>query len=262
MWKIGELKVRFLSLSSLQTSRGGFLLAESALFTLSSLLFAADSGALRFAIAFFPSLYASLTFVFRSFYPSFSLQAGVLRRLRRLSTRCPELSSNILVLLLDSVEEPDASTVGTGAKVLSPVDADSGGGSQASALRQQENFSKEHAAVALVAAKKRSVSTRTSSSLEHRAINERLPRNEESSAKVFHHLPSAGRVSNCAARWPVFASTFRRTPNLEGVAADYRSWRIESSPSAHSSEISASNGLWNGSKASFSIPRWSSTTRG
>ena len=58
MSKIGEPKVRFLSLSSLQTSRGGFLLAESALFTLSSLLFAADSGALRFAIAFFPSLYA------------------------------------------------------------------------------------------------------------------------------------------------------------------------------------------------------------
>ena len=51
-------KVRFLSLSSLQTSRGGLLLAESALFTFLSLLFAADSGARQRAIAFFSSLYA------------------------------------------------------------------------------------------------------------------------------------------------------------------------------------------------------------
>ena len=92
---------------------------------------------------------------FSFFFPSFSLQAGVLRLLRRLSTRRPPLSDNILVLLLDPAEEPDASTVGTGAKVLSPFDADSGGGSQASALRQQENFAEEHAAVALVAAKKK-----------------------------------------------------------------------------------------------------------
>src|SRR6202020_2530940 len=114
MLKIGEPKVRFLSLSSLQTSRGGFLLAESALFTLSSLLFAADSGVFRFAIAYFPSLYAFCHLADLRFYPTFSLQAGVLRRLRRLSTRRPELPSNILVLLLDSVEEPDASTVGSG----------------------------------------------------------------------------------------------------------------------------------------------------
>ena len=76
---------------------------------------------------------------------------------------------------------------------------------------------------------------------------------------TFHQQDGSPTVQRAG---PVFASTFRRTPNLEGVAADYRSWRIESSPSAHSSEISASNGLWNGSKASFSIPRWSSTTRG
>ena len=44
MSKIGEPKVRFLSLSSLQTTRSGLLLAESALFTLPSLLFAADEG--------------------------------------------------------------------------------------------------------------------------------------------------------------------------------------------------------------------------
>ena len=53
MSKIGEPKVRFLSLSSLQTSRSGVLLAESALFTLPSLLFAVDEGALHCAIAFF-----------------------------------------------------------------------------------------------------------------------------------------------------------------------------------------------------------------
>ena len=70
MSKIGEPKVRFLSLSSLQTIRGGFLLAESALFTLLSLLFAADSGTRRVAIAFFflsTRFATSLTFVFRSF---------------------------------------------------------------------------------------------------------------------------------------------------------------------------------------------------
>jgi hypothetical protein len=75
MSKIREPKVRFLSLSSLQTSRGGFLLAESALFTLSFLLFAADSGTLPRAIAFFSSLYAfchlsDLRFSF--FSPAFS----------------------------------------------------------------------------------------------------------------------------------------------------------------------------------------------
>jgi hypothetical protein len=53
MSKIGEPKVRFLFLSSLQTNRGGFLLAESALFTLFSLLIVADSGERRGAIAFF-----------------------------------------------------------------------------------------------------------------------------------------------------------------------------------------------------------------
>ena len=228
----------------------------------------------------------SLTFVFRSFYPSFSLQAGVLRRLRRLSTRRPELSSNILVLLLDSVEEPDASTVGTGAKVRSPVDADSGGASQASALRQQENFSKEHAAVALVVAKKRSVSTRTSSSLEHRAINERLPRNEESSAKVFHHLPSAGRVSNCAARWPRLRQHLSKNAEPRGrsgrlsqlenrefslgslVGDIGKQWTLEwqqgvvlnSTMELNDQRlISASNRRWNGNSSSLSRPQQSPT---
>ena len=74
MSKIGEPKVLFLSLSSLQTRRSGFLLAESALFTLSSLLFVADSGTLEFAIAFFLLSYAfchlaDLRFSF--FFPQF-----------------------------------------------------------------------------------------------------------------------------------------------------------------------------------------------
>src|ERR1700684_165508 len=89
MSKIGEPKVRFLSLSSLQTSRGGLLLAESALFTLLYMLFAADSGARQRAIAFFSSLYAfchlaDLRFLFS--FPSFSHQARVLRPRQSLST--------------------------------------------------------------------------------------------------------------------------------------------------------------------------------
>jgi hypothetical protein len=56
MSKIGEPKVRFLSLSSLQTNRGGFLLAESALFTLPLLLFAADEGVIPARHCFFFSL--------------------------------------------------------------------------------------------------------------------------------------------------------------------------------------------------------------
>src|ERR1700727_1562104 len=70
MSKIGEPKVSFLSLSSLQTSRGGLLLAESALFTLLSLLFAADSGHASAPLLFFllsTRFATSLTFVFRSF---------------------------------------------------------------------------------------------------------------------------------------------------------------------------------------------------
>src|SRR6202020_3037424 len=102
MSKIGEPKVRFLSLSSLQTSRGGFLPAESALFTLFSLLIVADSGARRGAIAFFSSLYAfchlaDLRFSF--FFLSFSHHARVLRPQQGLSADVDPLSSNILALL-------------------------------------------------------------------------------------------------------------------------------------------------------------------
>src|SRR5580658_6794882 len=85
---IKEAKVRFLSLSSLQTSRGGFLLAESALFTLSSLLFVADSGTRQRAIAFFSSLYAFCHLAdlhFSFVFLSLSHQARVLRPQQSLS---------------------------------------------------------------------------------------------------------------------------------------------------------------------------------
>src|SRR3984893_565531 len=125
MSKLKEPKVRFLSLSSLQTSRGGLLLAESALFTLLYMLIVADSGAHQRAIAFFSSLYAfchlaDLRFSF--FFHSFSHQARVLRPRKSLSptlTRRLPLSSNILVLLLDRTVEPDADAVDAQAEFLS-----------------------------------------------------------------------------------------------------------------------------------------------
>jgi hypothetical protein len=77
------------------------------LFTLSSLLFAADSGTLEFAFAFFLLPYAfchlaDLRFSF--FFFSFSRQARVLRLLRSISRRRLPLSGNILALLLDPTE--------------------------------------------------------------------------------------------------------------------------------------------------------------
>src|ERR1700735_4908950 len=106
MSEIKEAKVRFLSLSSLQTHRNGFLLAESALFTLPSLLNVADLGALKCAIAFFSSLcafchLADLRFSF--FFPAFLMRRaffGPGRAFPWTSTRRPPLSSNIPALLL------------------------------------------------------------------------------------------------------------------------------------------------------------------
>ena len=93
----------------------------------------------------------SLTFVSRSFSSAFKANA----RSPASSEHLPPLSANILAVLLDPAEETDAHAIGTQAEVLS-IDGDSGGGFQSS-LRQQENGAEEHAAVALVAAKKRSV---------------------------------------------------------------------------------------------------------
>src|ERR1700735_1833510 len=88
MSKIGEPKVRFLSLSSLQTSRGGLLLAESALFTLPSLLFAPYEGGTQVRHCFFFSLYAfcHLTFVFRSFSSA--------SRIKREFSSLPQMSTH------------------------------------------------------------------------------------------------------------------------------------------------------------------------
>ena len=101
MSKIGEPKVRFLFLSSLQTSRGGFLLAESSLFTLPSLLFAAGEGAIPGRHCFFfLSMRCATELTFFSFYlPSFSHQARVLRApqshgLQRVARRSPATSSS------------------------------------------------------------------------------------------------------------------------------------------------------------------------
>src|ERR1700684_1505425 len=76
MSNFGEPKVRFLSLSSLQTSRGGFLLAESALFTLPSLLNVAEWGTFPLSIAFFSSLYAFCRLADLRFSPSSRPQAA------------------------------------------------------------------------------------------------------------------------------------------------------------------------------------------
>jgi hypothetical protein len=94
MSKIGEPKVRFLSLSSLQTSRSGVLLAESALFTLPLLLFAADKGSIPARHCFFFSLcaFCHLADLFRSFSPAFLIKrafSGPGRTFPRTSTRRP-----------------------------------------------------------------------------------------------------------------------------------------------------------------------------
>jgi hypothetical protein len=100
MSKIGEPKVRFLSLSSLQTSRGGFLVAQRTLFTLPSLLFAAGEGAIPARYCFFLlSTCCAMELTFFSFYfPSFSHQARALRArqshgLQRVARPSPARSS-------------------------------------------------------------------------------------------------------------------------------------------------------------------------
>src|ERR1700690_3174671 len=111
MSKIGEPKVRFLSLSSLQTSRSGLLLAESALFTLASLLFAADEGGIPARHCFFFSLcaFCHLADLFRSFSPAFLIKrafSGPGRAFPRTSTRRPPLSSNVEARRVDSLPRP------------------------------------------------------------------------------------------------------------------------------------------------------------
>jgi hypothetical protein len=123
MSKKGEPKVRFLSLSSLKTSRGGLLFAESALFTLFSLLIVADSGARRGAIAFFllsTRFATSLTFVFHSFSSASGIKrefSDPRRAFPQTPTRRPPLSSNISSI---PRRNQTANTFGTRAKAFSP----------------------------------------------------------------------------------------------------------------------------------------------
>jgi hypothetical protein len=200
MSKIGEPKVRFLSLSSLQTSRGGLLLAESALFTLLSLLFAADSGARQRAIAFFSSLYAFCHFADLrfSFFPQLLASSAASRAFPQTSTHSPATSSPC-----SSTRAPSALE----RKISLRRRGDSGSGSQASTLRQQGTFAEEHATVALVAAKKKcSASSSISSSFERRTLSEQPPRNEVSSAEYSSLLP----------RWPRLATIFLRGRHRQG----------------------------------------------
>ena len=211
MSKIGEPKVRFLSLSHSKRV-GRLLLAESALFTLLSLLFAADSGTRQRAIAFFllsTRFATSLTFVFSFFFLSFSHQARVLRPQQSLSADADPLSSNILALLLD------ASTVGTRAEDLSPST-----GIPAAVLKQALYDSKgtsPRSTRPLPSSRRQRKSapspTRTSSSLERRALSERPPRNGESVSITFHQLTSAGRVFKFASA--LAPSCHHLSPDLE-----------------------------------------------
>src|SRR5580658_392190 len=147
MSEIKEAKVRFLSLSSLQTSRGGLLLAESALFTLPSLLFAADSGERQGAIAFFSSLYAFCHLADLRFFVLFpqllasSAFSGASRAFPQTSTHSPATSSPC-----SSTQAPSA--------LERKIFLRRRGFRLASTLRHQGDFAEEHAAVALVAAKK------------------------------------------------------------------------------------------------------------
>src|ERR1700684_495502 len=145
MSKIGEPKVRFLSLSSLQTSRGGLLLAESALFTLLSPLIVADSGARRSTIAFFSSLYAFCHLAdlrFRSLSPAPRIKrelSGASKAFPQTPTHSPATSSPCSLTRAPSALERR-------------ISLRRGTGSQASTLRQQGYFAEEHAFVALTAA--------------------------------------------------------------------------------------------------------------
>ena len=205
------------------------LLAESALFTLLSLLFAADSGARRARHCFFSSLYAfchlaDLRFSF--FFLSFSHQARVLRPQQSLSADADPLSSNILALLLD------ASTVGTRAEDLSPST-----GIPAAVLKQALYDSKgtsPRSTRPLPSSWQERLrlrqGRRQASSVEYspngcHATKRVLCRDAPSVSITFHQLTSAGRVSSSRPRWPRLATIFLRiSKNAEhrGVEAGYR----------------------------------------
>ena len=113
MSKIEEPKVRFLSFSLIQTTSSGFLLAESALFTLPWLLFAADGGGLRRSIPFF---FLSTRFVstlnrFRSLSPAFLSKrafSGSRGTPNVEGGAAESIAGNVLVLLLFAWSPPSS----------------------------------------------------------------------------------------------------------------------------------------------------------
>ena len=172
------------------------------MFTLASLLFAADEGGIPARHCFFFSLcaFCHRADLFRSFSPSFLIKRAFSapgRAFPRTSTRRPPLSSSVLVLLLDP-RKNQTSSVHTQAKgLLCSTEI------PAAVLKQVLYDSKRtspRSTRPLPSSRRR---RRTPSSLERRALNERLPRNEESllprCSITIHQLPSAGRVSKCAA---------------------------------------------------------------
>ena len=113
MSKIGEPKVRFLSLSLIQTTSSGFLLAESALFTLPWLLFAADGGGLRRSIPFFflSTRFASMLNRFRSLSPAFLIKrafSGSRGTPNVEGGAAESIAGNVLVLLLFAWSSPSS----------------------------------------------------------------------------------------------------------------------------------------------------------
>ena len=150
---------------------------------------------------FYLTLFATaLTFVFCSFFLSFSHQARVLWSKQSLSTdfkptRRPPLSRNILVLLLEATEQPDAHRRHSSEVPLRLTEIPA---VVSSKLYDSKNIAEERAVIALVAA-------------------------------MFHHLPwlSVSDLESPSSRprgppSPASFSGLRRTPNLAGVAADYR----------------------------------------
>jgi hypothetical protein len=161
MSKIGEPEVRFLSPSLLQTSRGGLLLAESVLFTLPSLLFVADLGHSSAPLLFFllsARFATSLTFVFCLFpqlltsCASSPASAEPFHGRQRVACCSPATSS---------IPPKNQTRTPLALKQKSSLSTGIPAAVSKQALRQQENIAEEHAAIALVAAKKkRSVSNK------------------------------------------------------------------------------------------------------
>jgi hypothetical protein len=202
MSKIGEPKVRFLSLSSLQTSRGGFLLAESALFTLPWLLFAADEGGIPACHCFFFSLYvlchrADLFFVLSPQLFSSSARSPApaepfhgLQRAPAALQQHPRPAPRSRREHGARAEDPSPSTV-IPAAVLKQALHDTKGTSPRSTQPLPSSRRRTRSAPS---------PTRTSSKLERRAFSD--GRHGTKRLPLHGDVPSAGGVSKCAAARP------------------------------------------------------------